>query len=84
MKHETERDLHSRHGLVDGLHTETHGELIHDLLWHVIEVNLPGVVAFDLRDLHDSVVLDLRQVVEEILHRNQQKLFSGQEACRAF
>lgn len=67
-----ESGLYSRHGLVYGLHTKTHGKLIHDLLRHVIKVNFPGIITLDLRDLHDSAVLHLRQVVKEILYGSQE------------
>lgn len=56
-----------RHGLVDGLHPVTHGELIHNLLRGLLKVHLPGVVAFGVRDLHHAVVLDVGDVVEEVL-----------------
>lgn len=56
-----------RHGLVDGLHPVTHGELVHDLLGGLLKVHLPGVVAFGVGDLHHAVVLDIGDVVEEVL-----------------
>lgn len=56
-----------RHGLVDGLHPVTHGELVHNLLGGLLKVHLPGVVAFGVRDLHHTVVLDISDVVEEVL-----------------
>lgn len=56
-----------RHGLVDGLHPITHGELVHNLLGGLFEVHLPGVVSFGVGDLHHAVVLDVGDVVEEVL-----------------
>lgn len=58
---------YSRHGLIDGLHSVSHGELIHYLLGHVVIVDLPGLLPFHLGDLHHPAVLILGQVVEQVL-----------------
>lgn len=54
------------HGLIDGLDAVSHGELIDDLFWILVEINLPGVVAFRLRKLHEPHVL-LAEIVENVL-----------------
>lgn len=56
-----------RHGLVDGLHSVAHGELVHDLLGSLLKVDLPRVVPFGVGDLHHAVVLDVGHIVEEVL-----------------
>lgn len=58
---------YSRHGLINGLHSVSHGELIHYLLGHVVKVDLPGLLPFHLGDLHHPAVLHLGQVVEQVL-----------------
>lgn len=58
---------YSRHGLIDGLHSISHGELIHYLLGHVVKVDLPGLLAFHLGDLHHAAVPHLGQAVEQVL-----------------
>lgn len=58
---------YSRHGLIDGLHSVSHGELIHYLLGHVVKVDLPGLLAFHLGDLHHAAVPHLGQAVEQVL-----------------
>lgn len=57
----------SRHGLIDGLHSVSHGKLVDYLLGHVVVVDFPRLFAFHLRDLHHAVVLALGQVVEQVL-----------------
>lgn len=66
-------DGHVRHGLVDGLHPVAHGELVYDLLRRLLEVNLPGIVPFGIRDLHHAVVLDVCHIVEEVLLEGKNK-----------
>lgn len=66
--------LHSRHGLVDGLDTVAHGELIHDLLRHVVKVDLPGVVSASFGDLDGALTEDIGGVVEQVLHRKVKTL----------
>lgn len=56
-----------RHGLIDGFHSVSHGELVHDLLRRLIEVHFPGVIAFSIGDLHHAAVLLLCGVVEDVL-----------------
>lgn len=53
-----------RHGLVDGFHSVSHGELVHDLLRRLLEIDFPGVVSFSVRDLHHAAVLLLSGVLE--------------------
>ena len=58
------------HGLVNGLDTETHGELFNQLLGRVVEIDFPTVVAFGEAgdgQFHPSVVHLFRQVMEQIL-----------------
>lgn len=54
------------HGLIDWLDAVSHGELIDNFLWRFVEVNLPGVVAFGLRKLHQAHVL-LAEIMKNIL-----------------
>ena len=61
---------YSRHSLIDGLHSVSHGELIHYLLRHVVKIDLPRLVPFHLRYLHHAAALHLRQVVEQVLRDN--------------
>ena len=58
---------HSRHGLVDRLDPVAHGELVHDLLRHIVKVNLPRVISASLRDLHHSLTQHIGRVVEQVL-----------------
>lgn len=60
-----------RHGLVDGLHSVTHGKLIYNLLGSLLKVDLPCIIPFGIRDLHHTVVLDIRHIVEEVLQRGK-------------
>ena len=62
---ETER--YSRHGLIDGLHSISDGKLVHDLLRHVVKVDLPRLLPLHRRDLHRPAVAHLRQAVEQVL-----------------
>lgn len=68
---------YSRHSLIDGLHSVSHGELIHYLLGHVVKVDLPRLVPFHLRDLHHAAALHLRQVVEQVLRVAREITQSG-------
>lgn len=56
-----------RHGLVDGLDPITHCELVHYFLSHVVKIDLPGVVAASVRDLHRTLTEHVCGVVEEVL-----------------
>lgn len=60
-----------RHGLVDGLHSVAHGKLIYNLLGSLLKVDLPCIIPFGIRDLHHTVVLDIRHIVEEVLQRGK-------------
>ena len=60
-----------RHGLVDGLHAIAHGKLIYYFLWSLLEVNLPCIIPFGIRDLHYTIVLDIGHIVEEVLRKNK-------------
>lgn len=60
-----------RHGLVDGLHTITHGKFIDNLLRGLLKVNLPCIIPFGIRDLHHTVVLNICHIVEEVLQRGK-------------
>lgn len=75
-----EEASHSRHGLVDGLDAVAHGELIHDLLRHVIKVDLPGVVSAGFGDLDSALTEDIGGVVEQVLHRKV-KTLTGCLSC---
>lgn len=57
----------SRHGLINGLYSISHGKFIHDLLGRFIEVDFPGVISFGLWDFDHTVVLDVRHKMKEIL-----------------
>lgn len=65
---------HSRHGLVDGLDTVAHGELVHDLLRHVVKVDLPRVVSASFGDPDGALTEDVGGVVEQVLHREARTL----------
>lgn len=60
-----------RHGLVDGLDPITHCELVHYFLRHVVEVDLPSIVAASVRDLHRSLTEHVCGVVEEVLRKRK-------------
>ena len=52
--------------MINGLDAVSHGEFVDDFLSRILEINLPGVVAFGLRQIHHASVL-LAQVVKQIL-----------------
>lgn len=56
-----------RHGLVDGLDTEAHGELLDQFLGRIVEVHFPTVVSFGHWELDTAVVHLLREIMEQIL-----------------
>lgn len=60
-----------RHGLIDGLHSVTHGKLIDNLLRGLLKVDLPCIVPFGVGDLHHTIVLDICHIVEEVLQRGK-------------
>ena len=51
----------------DRFDSVSEGELVNDLLLALLEVHLPRVFAVRLRKLHETVVLLLAEVVEEVL-----------------
>lgn len=53
-----------RHGLVDGLHSVSHGELVHDFLSRLLKIYFPRVISFSVRDLYHAAVLFFSGVVE--------------------
>lgn len=65
-----------RHGLIDGLHSVTHGKLVDNLLRGLLKVDLPRIVPFGVRDLHHTVVLDICHIVEEVLRRGKRERVS--------
>lgn len=71
----------SRHGLIDGLDSVSHGELVHDLLRRLLEVNLPGVVSFSIGDFHHTAVLLLCGVVEDVLQRHTVQHSGAYKTC---
>lgn len=60
-------NFNSRHGLIYRFHSITHSKLIHNLLWCLFEVDLPGIITFSIWDFHHTVVLKICHIVEEIL-----------------
>ena len=75
----------SRHSLIDGLHTVAHGKLIHNLLGGLLKVDLPRVVPFGIGDLHHSVVLDVRHIMEQVLQRETRSvLFNTKNVAWAY
>lgn len=65
-----------RHGLIDGLHSVTHGKLVYNLLRGLLKVDLPCIVPFGVGDLHHTVVLDICHIVEEVLRRGKHERVS--------
>ena len=59
--------------MVDGLHSVTHGKLINNFLRSLLKVDFPCIIPFGIGDLHYTVVLDIRHIVEEVLPRGKQK-----------
>lgn len=58
--HTQSSTLNLRHGLVYGLDAVAHGELVHDVLLHLIKVNLPRIVSLSRWDLHHATSLHIR------------------------
>lgn len=63
--------LSLRHGLVYGLDAIAHGELIHDVLLHLVKVNLPRIVSLSHWDLHHAASLHIGREVERVLQRKR-------------
>lgn len=62
-----------RHSLVDGLDSITHGKLIYDFLGSFLKVHFPCIIPFGVRNLHHTIILDVRHIMEEILRKRKQK-----------
>lgn len=52
-----------RHSLVDGFNSISHGELVHDLLRVLVEVDFPRVITLGCRQHHRATIF-FAQVVE--------------------
>lgn len=77
-----------RHGLVYGLDAVAHGKLVHDVLLHLIEVNLPGIVSLRRWDFYHAASLHIRWVVEDVLQGKRwedkqcsRKSITGRRSC---
>ena len=62
--------VHSRHGLEYALYPVSQGELVYDLLVALLEVDLPGVLAVGLGELHVAAVLKGEKVFDHFVAKD--------------